>query len=448
MFFWNRLNKNKIALVDGESVYTYAQLNDMVNLFQKVCNGNNKKISFVIVKNNISLFSICSYLANLKNDNAVCLLSSSNPGIENLIRIWKPAFVFSETALNIAYNHSEIDGGYVYSLPGGDIEVNEDLGLLLSTSGTTGNPKLVRISYSSINENALSIAKYLNITEHDRAITTLPMSYSYGLSIINSFLLSGASIVLNNYSVLQPEFWNVIEKNNCTSLSGVPYTYQMIKRIGYHRIPDCVKTLTQAGGKLSNEMISEIAALNKKFFVMYGQTEATARMSYVPHDKLKDKIGSIGIAIPNGSFYIDDGELVYSGPNVMMGYAEKPEDLALGDTQNSILYTGDLARQDSDGFFYITGRKKRFIKITGNRINLDDVENCLNGNYVAVGMDDKLVIITEKSDKPDLEVTDYITKTLMTKYKIRLSNVVFVDKIDTLDNGKIDYKTISEKYVQ
>ena len=297
--------------------------------------------------------------------------------------------------------------------------LNENLALLLTTSGSTGSPKFVRLSYKNLSSNAESIIDYLKISKKDRPITTLPMSYSFGLSIINSHLIAGAKILVTSKSLMEKSFWDFFRMSKATSMSGVPFTFEILKKLRFFRMETpYLKTLTQAGGKLNVDLLKEYADFcklnNKDFYVMYGQTEATARISYVPPEKLLSKIGSIGLSIPGGNLSIVDenmqciddanivGEIKYSGPNVSMGYASSQMDLIKGDDNFGELLTGDLAKKDEDNFYFIVGRKKRFIKIFGNRINLDEVEQILKpafGEVACVGQDDKMIIyLTDESE--------------------------------------------------
>ncbi|OWQ87507.1 hypothetical protein CDN99_18055 [Roseateles aquatilis] len=332
------------------------------------------------------------------------------------------------------------------------VTLHPALGLLLSTSGSTGSPRLVRLSREALQANAASIADYLALSRDERAITSLPMNYSYGLSVINSHLAAGGSLVLNNDSVISREFLQRLQDHRATSLAGVPYVYQMLARTGFFKQPaPSLRTLTQAGGKLDDRMTRLVAeaaeAAGLRFFVMYGQTEACARISYVPPERLGTKIGSIGIAIPGGALSVapDSGELVYEGPNVMLGYAEHPADLALGDELGGRLATGDLGRVDEDGFFYITGRLKRFIKVSGNRIGLDEVEQALHmhlqGPVSVGGKDDGLVVWIESGDAAQIDsARTYLRDQFMIHHsmvKLRL-----VDHLPLLPTGKKDYSPL------
>lgn len=329
-----------------------------------------------------------------------------------------------------------------------DLEIHPDLSLLLSTSGSTGSAKLVRLTRANLAANASSIAEYLGLTPAERPITSLPMPYSYGLSVINSHLHAGAAIVLSEDGVLRREFWDAVDRYRCTSFAGVPYTYQLLLQAGLLATKGAsLKTLTQAGGRLEERLIAQMLKLagerGWQFFVMYGQTEATARISYVPFERSGEKIGSVGLSVPGGSLALDGetGELIYSGPNTMMGYAESRTDLARGDDLQGVLRTGDLARQDADGFFYINGRLKRFLKLFGKRFNLDDVEKVLSSHFEGAlgchGRDDLLMVAIERCSDPRTAV-DLICQ--LFDLPRTAVQVTAVQELPRTANGKLDYE--------
>lgn len=276
-------------------------------------------------------------------------------------------------------------------------DLHADLALLMPTSGSTGDPKLVRLSYGNLQANAQSISAYLGLGSSDVAITSLPLNYSYGLSVLNSHLASGAQVAVTQASVLEKEFWNLVQDARVTNLAGVPYTFSMLKRFRFEELDlSSLRFMTQAGGPMAEaltEKFLEICAANNwQFYTMYGQTEATARISFVPPDRALDKLGSVGVPIPGGNVSLCEvegqelpsgiGELIYSGPNVSLGYAYCAEDLAKGDENNGHLKTGDLARIDCDGFIYIEGRLRRYAKIYGNNVNLDHIEAILKARGI------------------------------------------------------------------
>jgi acyl-CoA synthetase (AMP-forming)/AMP-acid ligase II len=341
------------------------------------------------------------------------------------------------------------------------VTLNPELALLLSTSGTTGSPKLVRLSYNNLVSNASSISEYLGLDSSETAISSLPMNYSFGLSIINSHLFVGGSVVMTTESITQRGFWNLFKNFNVTSLSGVPYTFDILKkfRLLNAELPS-LKMLTQAGGKLSNELIEYFAEFSTKkgiqFFVMYGQTEGTARLSYLHPQFSIEKLGSIGRPIPNGEFHIIDengnkidqpgvaGELVYTGPNVMLGYAQCKADLTLGNENKGRLHTGDIALFDDDGFYFIVGRIKRFIKLFGNRVNLDELERLLLDRGVqsaCTGKDNALVIYILKPEDNN-PVKDFLTQKLGIHFNV--FDIRIIEKIPKNSSGKTLYSKLSD----
>lgn len=279
-----------------------------------------------------------------------------------------------------------------------------DLALLMSTSGSTASPKLVRLSRRAVAANATSIVQYLDLQADDVAITTLPLHYSYGLSVLNSHLAAGARVVLSSASVTQAPFWAQVREQGVTHLAGVPTLWRMLRRLRFERMAlPSLRTLTQAGGRLEPDEVLWLQAAaqahGRRAFVMYGQTEATARIAYLPPERgwLPAKAGAIGVAIPGGRLQVlagdgrpvgapgVEGELVYTGPNVMMGYAEQPADLLRGHELTE-LRTGDLGRIDADGCAWVTGRLKRFIKMAGHRVNLDEIEAALRDAGLDAGV--------------------------------------------------------------
>jgi acyl-CoA synthetase (AMP-forming)/AMP-acid ligase II len=323
-------------------------------------------------------------------------------------------------------------------------DVHPDLAILLTTSGSTGNPKLVRLSRGAVEANAGQIAEVLGITGDDVAITTLPLFYSYGMSVLNSHLLRGATIVLERTGIMQRDFWNAAIEHGATSMAFVPSQYEMLRRLRFDpaKYPS-LRSLTQAGGRLRTDLVTDFAqrmsTVGGKLYVMYGQTEAAPRMATLPPERLDEKLGSVGLALPGSSFAIEDDEVVFRGPNVMMGYADTAADLAKGDEQGGVLRTGDLGRLDDEGFLFITGRIKRMGKVFGVRINLDDVEK--NFPVAAVAGDDKLEVFAEG-------VSDDEARGLRTKIAEWLGthftgvNVRSVDALPLLPNGKTDYRAL------
>jgi long-chain acyl-CoA synthetase len=410
--------------------------------------------------------SVAGYVGFLRGRIVQILIDDSinRELFDNLLHMYKPEYIWlpCKKAKEAKWGREVYHyGNYVllktdYVI---DYTLHKDLALLMTTSGSTGSPKLVRQSYQNIDSNANAIAQYLGITETDRPITTLSMSYSFGLSIINSHLLKGGAVILTNKTFMDKAFWKLLKSTKATTFGGVPYTYEILKKLRFSRMElPSLKTLTQAGGKLSQELSEEFATISEqksiRFFVMYGQTEAAPRMSYLPSEFAGSRAGSIGIAIPGGQFWLSGGngnvisdndvvgELIYEGDNVAMGYATNREDLCKGDKNGGVLKTGDMAKRDAHGFYYIVGRKKRFLKLFGNRVNLDEVEQLVRGlgyHCVCSGEDDHLHIYT--CDKENLTI---IKKNIAERTGIHTSGieVSYIESIPRNEAGKILYSAL------
>jgi long-chain acyl-CoA synthetase len=457
-----KYGENYALINDKGKKVKYANLDILTN--QLIEDIGKRSLVFFLCDNNIE--SLSGYFSFIKNDIVPLMLDSALDGdlLQGLIEKYHPEYIWSPTdKINQFHNSNVIFSFNNYSfirIEGNTSpRLNDNLALLLSTSGSTGSPKLVRISYDNLEANANSIAKYLSIDKNERPITSLPMSYTFGLSIINSHLIKGAVILLTSKSLMEREFWTFLKEEKATSLSGVPYTFEMLKKLRFFNMNlEHLKTVTQAGGKMNDELNYELSEFCDKsginFFVMYGQTEASPRMSYLPPEYSLSKLGSMGIAIPGGKFFlIDDngeeiiedgvvGELVYEGKNVSMGYAISKEDLIKGDENNGVLITGDLAKRDAEGFYYIVGRKKRFIKIFGNRINLDETEHLIKSltpNVACTGLDDKMVIYIT-----DEELISKVKYFVVEKTKINQQafKVVLVDVIPKNYSGKTIYSEL------
>ncbi|MBR0302528.1 MAG: AMP-binding protein, partial [Clostridia bacterium] len=409
--------------------------------------------------------SVIGYVGFLKNKTVPLLLDRKiDPALlANLMEVYRPTYLYVPTELSGGFGGfrkiGEIDRYDILMTTGEERVLGYDeLALLLTTSGSTGSPKLVRQSYKNIQANAESIAEYLELTEDERPVTTLPMNYTYGLSIINSHLLVGATILMTEDAMTMKPFWTFMKEQRATSFGGVPFTYEMLKKIRFFRmdLPD-LRYMTQAGGKLSPELHREFAEWcrdqGKKFIVMYGQTEATARMAYLPAERSLEKYGSMGFAIPGGRFILEDasggvieepdtvGELIYEGPNVTLGYAERLEDLDLGDERGGRLATGDMAKRDADGFYYIVGRKKRFLKVFGNRVNLDEMDRLLKQNFdgiefASTGTDDHVKTYMTAPGRTD-EVRKWLSAT--THLSESAFEVFYIDEIPKNEAGKVLY---------
>ena len=466
---WNLSTfKNHTALVDEKGeVWTYARLaqaaGELAEHMPRRC------LVFSLCSNTPG--SVVGYVTFL-NHRIVPLMLDRHVDralLDSFLETYRPGYLWLPQEDSAALLGDPVYSAHGYTLLKRAEErpfpLYNELALLLSTSGSTGSPKLVRQSYENIAANTRSIVEYLELDATERAITTLPMNYTYGLSIINTHLHVGASLILCPYTVLQREFWELFAEQRATSFGGVPYTYEMLDRLRFfqRKLPS-LRTLTQAGGKLLPQLHKKFAEYarreGKRFIVMYGQSEATARMAWLPADKALEKCGSMGISIPGGRFHLLDengqeiqtphavGELLYEGKNVTLGYAECGDDLGRGDEFGGRLLTGDMAFFDEDGFYTIVGRKKRFLKIFGNRVGLDETERLLKAHFpglecACAGKDDAMhVFITEKG--ACAAVKKFLAE------KTRLNSTAFhvqaLEEIPKNDAGKIQYAALEQYY--
>lgn len=450
MTFFNDLSRfgANEALVDAESgvTLTYAELESRVQQ-RSIQLAAPKRLVFLEARNTIG--SVVDYLACLRAGHVVYLLESvHDPKTRALIDTYRPHIII----------HADEGDQRTHS---DEVLFHRDLALLLSTSGSTGSPKFVKLSAKNIDSNANSIAKYLNIQPGDRAYAHLKPYYSYGLSVLNSHLAVGASLILTSRGVDEPEFLDQIRLYRATSFAGVPYTFEALRKHGFE-LKDFpwLRTMTQAGGRLEAHLVEDLARscaeYGKSFFVMYGQTEAAPRISYLPPELAERFPNSIGLAIPGGTLFIVDenrqpisqadmaGELAYKGPNVMMGYASSLPELASDETPEC-LYTGDIAYRNDQGLFFIVGRTSRFVKIYGLRINLDQIQSSLKANYpdLIVAGDDQRIVVAysgERNKDTDLRIRAYLVK------QYHLPESIFVvlsyTSLPLLPNGKYDLKRV------
>ncbi|MFC6439342.1 AMP-binding protein [Bowmanella sp. JS7-9] len=400
--FFNQLTNfaQRVALISDDETLTYAQLQDRVNHWLTGL-PTQRQLVFVQMQNSVA--DISFYLALLQGGHVAMLLAPEldDDKLSALQQTYQP---------NLVYR-----AGHVQQVSDQYHELAPELMVLMSTSGSTGSAKQVALSGQNLHSNAVAIAGSLPMQADDIALTTLAPHYVYGLSVINSHLAHGATLRLFNASVMSREFWQLLEHDNITSFAGVPYTYNMLIKLGFLRKDwPSLSYYTQAGGKLAAEQVTQLAEYadehGQEFIVMYGQTEATARMAVNRTPMAKPT--SIGRAIANGEFQLRDdagqpinacdqqGELYYRGPNVALGYASCITDLARF-SPPEWLATGDMARRDEDGDYYIVGRKKRFIKPFGQRINLQDVEDYLASAGIqacATGNDEYLQVAVLSGD--------------------------------------------------
>ena len=455
--------KKKIALIsETTKPITYGDLIKITNNLKK--NIPERSLIFLISGNNIA--SIISYIFSIRNNSVIMLIDINVPKkeITNLIEKYEPNyFIAPKSLVKKNKNFKYIKDLYNYSILETSfkkkIRLNENLSVLLPTSGSMGSPKFVKLSRQNLKSNTDAIIKYLKIKSKDRSITNMPFGYSYMLSIINTFLESGASIYITNQHVLSNKFWREYKNNKITSINGVPYFYEILIKFGLNKVyTRYLKTITQAGGKPSNNILSKLSNFSEKkrinVFFMYGQTEASPRMAFLNLKKSKNKLGSIGKAISKSKIWLDgddneeikepfkEGEIIFKGKNVFMGYSHNQKDLITDDLNNGILRTGDIGYFDKDRYFFITGRKNRLAKIVGNRLNLDEIEQRMRKisyEVACLEIKEKIYIFFEKnynSKKILIKISEITNQNMINFHCLKIK------KFPLTNSKKINYSRL------
>lgn len=417
----DRKERQRIAAIDdsGRAV-TYGEICDFAHEFAQ--HLPQRSLIFLLSENRIG--SLLGYTAALSNRIVPLIISAATEdGLYNhLYELYQPEYLWLPQSK--AEGKEIVFAAWEYCLVktgNQPTQMFEELSLLLPTSGSTGSPKLVRHSYRNIEANADNVRRLFKLDGTEKAMAILPMHYTMGLSVIASHLLAGATLLLSGRSLLDKGFWTTLKE--ATSFTGVPYSFEILTKMRFTRmdLPN-LKVITQGGGKLTEAMWNTLAQYakdnNKQFVATYGQSECTARMAYLPAELATEKVCSIGIAEPGGQLSIVDdngtetfegeaqGEMVYRGENVTLGYATCREDLLKGDENHGVMHTGDLAQRDADGCYFIIGRLKRFLKIYGLRIGLDEVERMIKTEFkidcYCKGDDEKLIVLVTDAKLIDI----------------------------------------------
>ena len=289
----------------------------------------------------------------------------------------------------------------------------------------------------------------------------LGMQYTMGLNVINTHLYVGATLLLTTHNLISSAFWDYIRNERATNFTGVPFSYDIFAKLHFERMElPYLTTLSQGGGKLTDARFRWLAEYaqrtGKHFFASFGTTETSARMCVLPAEYALNKTGSIGRAIPEGELFLVDadgkelteaeteGEMCYRGPNVTMGYAVCREDLQKGDEWRGEYHTGDLARRDIDGCYYVTGRKSRFLKLLSYRISLDQCEQLIKDRFnldcACTGTDQRMEIYITKPEQVKVVQEFICDKTGLFK---SLFSMHVIDEIPRNDSGKIRYKELT-----
>lgn len=449
-------SKWPIAIDSQGGMFNRSDVESLANQFARLCEV--RPLVLILSENAVG---VLAGLLACWEVNAVPLMIGATGDksiVERYLRHYAPGFVWLPESYPHPIEGKALVHAMGYRLIQREAEsptLHPDLALLLPTSGSTGSPKLVRHSRNNIISSARNVARMFELGPEERPVAGLPLHFTMGLSVATSHLYAEATVLLTRATVTEADFWTFIRAQRATSFTGVPYSYEMLHRLRFARMDlPHLRTLYQGGGKLREPVFRSFAEhaseRGRRFFATYGQTEGTARMACLPHEHACERIGSIGKAIPEGHFSLVDeqgaelreseatGELVYRGPNVTLGYAFEPEDLAKGDEFGGVLHTGDIARRDQEGFHYIVGRKSRFLKLYGLRISMDEIEQIVKREFatecLAGGTDEQLRVCV---DAPD--IADAVKRLLAEKTGLYHGaiTVVQVDGFQRNDGGKL-----------
>lgn len=458
--------KESVAAIDAQgNQLTYGELRDFAKRVGETMPA--RSLVFMLVENNIG--GIAWTIGNICAGNVPLILNAhlDEELYKSLFELYLPPFVCVPDSIAERNHYETVISCFGYTLMKTGNEpcpMNDELSHLLPTSGSTGSPKLVRHKYANIEAAALNISTFFELTEKDRPLMVLPLYYTMGLSMVFSHFYVGATVLITNQRMTDRGFWQFIKNERATSFTGVPYSFEILNLMRFFRmdLPD-LNLLTQGGGRMPKELNLKFAEYcrdnGKKWIATYGQSECTARMAWLPPKWAIEKVGSIGIAVPNGELSLIDieghpvttpnteGEMCYRGKNVTMGYARSREDLLLGDERNGFIRTGDLAYFDEDGCYYIVGRMGRFLKLFGMRVGLDECEKIIKGKFsglecACVGTDDKmLVYLTDEKYKEQVkeELVSRL-KLVATSFEVRIIN-----EIPKNEAGKILYAKLENK---
>jgi acyl-CoA synthetase (AMP-forming)/AMP-acid ligase II len=386
--FWRTLDQygNRVALIDGttQETLTYAELQRLAG---RVAARLPARRSLIVLMARNDIGAVVALIAALQAGHAVWILRSgaSASWLKQLVDTFRPYCVLAPTDEQLLDDVSagveEMVRGYVcHRVSTEPSQIHPELAIILSTSGSLGPPKGVRLSSCNFAINADQIAQSLSLEEHDRSLLFLPISYTYGLSVLNAHLSTGGSIVLEQRTVLDKRLWNSVSAHNCTLLAGVSATYDILRKVQADWFQNStLRAVTHSGSRLSPATLiwlrDRLQYRNVDVFKMYGMTEATARMAILPPTEFAANMDAVGRPVVGGAVAIgDDGEIIYSGDNVMLGYAESALCLTEVDSCSGVLHTADIGHVDAQGLLHVSGRLDRHVKSFGYRINLDEVE--------------------------------------------------------------------------
>lgn len=443
------IDAHRLAAIDSEGgKLTYGEI--LLRAEDIEAHVPQRALCFMLVENNVNCIEwVMASLISRKLVPLILNVKTEETLYQNLLETYKPAYIWQNGTLTRTANPIA--------------QLYPELSHLLPTSGSTGSPKLVRHKYENIEAAGLNISTFFELKETDRPLMVLPLYYTMGLSMVFSHFKVGATVLITGRNMTDPVFWKFIKEEAATSFTGVPYSFQILNLMRFFRMDlPALELLTQGGGKMERGLNLKFAEYcrdnGKRWIATYGQSECSARMAWLPAKWAVEKVGSIGIAVPNGELSLIDaegnpittphteGEMCYRGKNVTLGYARCLEDLTLGDERHGFIRTGDLAYFDEDGCYYIVGRMGRFLKLFGMRVGLDECEQIIASDCqtesACVGTDEKMIVYITDAAKMQSVKDALVEKThiVATSFEIRV-----IAEIPKNEAGKKLYSKLENK---
>lgn len=448
---------DRVAIIDElDNRLTYGELGAL-SVEYRSCIPTR---SLVLIMCDYAIETVAFYYCQMANGVAPLLVDkSSRPDfLSKIIKTYEPEFIWcpyelGNTWVGMAVEKISETGTHVLlKTPFGACAMNSRLALLLTTSGTTGSIKFVKLSYDNLTYNARAFSEKIGLCGDDIGITTLPMHHCYGLSLLHMHWILGACVYVTEYSVLDVRFWELFRRGNITNFAGVTYTYEILRQTGFlEKDYKSLRLVTQGGASMDDERKKEfsrkLGEKNVRFYACYGQTEATTCISCLSPEKVMDKPGSVGEPLTGIEISVENpdesgvGELIINGRTVSLGYVLCKEDMARGDDNRGCLRTGDMAYVDADGDIFLKGRKSRFVKLFGERVSLDELEKALSlhfhdTEFACSGRDNEIDIYYVGSVEKE-EITDFCRSEFSIPGK--LAECHRIKEIPHASNGKVDY---------
>lgn len=450
------------AIVDGDGLrVTYGDLCSFAEVFAGQVAPRD--LIFIISENCAG--ACAGYVAALSKGIVPLMLSHTlnKELLTNLMETYHPAYLWApagyeaELPCQVTFTY----WGYQLMKTGfTSPAMAPELALLLPTSGSTGSPKLVRHTLQNVEASAKAVSTAFAFNENSRGMVSLPLNFTQGLNVTTSHLYVGGTALMTKATITMRDFWNFFKAEKAESFTGVPYSYEVLDKLRFFRMDlPHLKIINQGGGRMPDTLFTKCvtyaAETGRKFIATYGSTETTSRMAYLPAEVAAEKIGSIGKALPGYKIELvdadgklitnpnEDGEIIFHGANVTMGYAESAEDLCKGDERGGVYATGDLAHYDEDGYLYVVGRKARFLKLFGYRVSLDSMERRIKASLgiacACTGTDKKMTVFVERED-----VAEDVMKILMetTNLHKQAFAVQYIESIPKNDSGKTLYSAL------